>query len=154
IAQAFGRHAPDWTVNSAVHSAAYTDYPIDQPWRQPVLRQLWEAADVAHLHNRFSTARLFEKHVGAKPTLIHYHGTVFRSDPWHLLREQRQRRAVGIVSTLDLWGIAPDDLTWLPAPYDLDMLMEIRRAQRPELQHGRRSGRDFRGDRQSIPQRP
>ncbi|MCA1570878.1 MAG: hypothetical protein LC798_11275, partial [Chloroflexi bacterium] len=41
IAQAFGRHAPDWTVNSAVHSAAYTDYPIDQPWRQPVLRQLW-----------------------------------------------------------------------------------------------------------------
>src|SRR6185369_16504535 len=43
-----------------------------------------------------------------------------------MLAEQRRRRAIGLAATLDLYLMAPDDLTWAPALYDLDWLASLR----------------------------
>lgn len=94
----------------------------------------WPNADVVHLHNDLrSVDRL--RHVirnwsARKPTLVHYHGSAFRTRPDHYL-EQLQKRpdVVPIASTPDLVSIAPEILTWVPAPYDPDVLQSYRAAQ-------------------------
>lgn len=124
MTDAFRRLAPDWTFHSIVNPQAFTyiQYPTDLPWSSA--REAWEAADVVHLHNDFRVARMLEK--VKKPSIIHYHGTLFRTDPLPRLKEQRKRGAIGIVSTLDLHLVAPDDTEWLPAPYNLEWLRSFR----------------------------
>lgn len=127
MAQAFARHAPSWSFRSVARSGNYIAYPVDVPWEG--VRQvegLWRDADVVHLHNTFRTAQMFERRAGDKPSVIHHHGTQFRERRKQLLYETSQRHAVGIVSTLDLYLIAPDELEWLPAPYDVDWLLSLR----------------------------
>lgn len=123
LKQAFDRHAPDWSFHSVARSQTYLDYPTDRPWDDA--RELWDAADVVHLHNNFRTAAILEQ--GRKPAVIHHHGTYFRDNRVALLRESRRRGAIGIASTLDLYLLAPDQLEWLPAPYDIDWLAGLRR---------------------------
>ena len=81
---------------------------------------------MVHLHNTFQTAKIMEPRGGKKPAVIHYHGSAFRANPQGILAEQKQRGAIGLVSTLDLFLIAPDELEWLPSPYDLDWLASLR----------------------------
>lgn len=113
----------DWNFRYATSrdAFAYREYPQDLLYRPRALRELWDEADVVHLHNDFGVADEF---VHDKPAIIHYHGTAFRADPFSRLRQQRIRGVQGIVSTLDLWLLAPDELEWLPAPYDLAWLAE------------------------------
>jgi hypothetical protein len=82
---------------------------------------------VIHARNDFRTVRMLERKQGEKPAVVHYHGTLFRTQPFTRLKEQRRRLAIGMVSTLDLWLIAPDQLEWLPSPYDLDWLASLKR---------------------------
>lgn len=124
--QGFDRHAPGWSFHSVARTDTYIAYPIDEPWNGRRVADLWAGADVVHLHNNFRTAEILEQRRGDKPSVLHHHGTMFRSNPSPLLREQRRRGTVGIVSTLDLYLIAPDDLEWLPAPYDIDWLASLR----------------------------
>ncbi len=124
--QGFDRYAPDWTFHSAARTGTYIAYPTDVTWDNRVTAGLWEQADVVHLHNNFRTAEIFERRRGDKPAVIHHHGTMFREGRAALLQETRRRGALGIVSTLDLYLIAPDDLEWLPAPYDVDWLASLR----------------------------
>ena len=126
MAQGFARHAPDWSYRSIARSPNYIAYPIDLPWDNRVVQQLWSDADVVHLHNNFRTAEIVEQRRGDKPAVIHHHGTMFRSNPSPLLAETRRRGARGIVSTLDLYLVAPDELEWLPAPYDIEWLAKFR----------------------------
>jgi hypothetical protein len=63
----------------------------------------------------------------AKPAVIQHHGTYFRDNHKRLIREQRSRKAIGLASTLDLWAMYPDDLEWLPAPYDGEWLRSFRK---------------------------
>lgn len=123
LKQAFDRHAPDWSFHSVVMSQTYLDYPIDRPWGDA--RDLWDLADIVHLHNNFRTAEILE--TGRKPSVIHHHGTFFRQNVRTLLRQSRKRHAVGIASTLDLYLVAPDELEWVPAPYDVEWLANLRR---------------------------
>jgi len=117
---------PDVTFDSmyAPNAFMYIDYPESRPWDRKVAKELWTAADVVHLHNGFRAARLFDRY-GEKPLLVQYHGSKYRANPWRLLDEQRQRGATAIVSTLDLWLIAPEDTEWLPSPYDLAWLKSL-----------------------------
>lgn len=124
IHQAFQRHS-DWEVRSVVQSATYMAYPTDLPYRKQLVEELYQASDVIHVRNRFDTYDQLAAKFGAKPVVIHYHGSLFRGDPHRFLRQQRERNAIGIVSTLDLWLIAPDELEWLPAPYDVDWLQTL-----------------------------
>lgn len=123
--QGFDRHASDWSYHAVARNDTYIAYPIDLPW-DGRLAGLWEAADVVHLHNNFRTAEMLERRKGDKPAVIHHHGTMFRHDRTNLLAQSRRRGALGIVSTLDLYLIAPDELEWLPAPYDVDWLATLR----------------------------
>lgn len=126
IKRAFDRHAPEWTYRACFDPKTfeYLGYPTDLPWRDA--KDAWAAADLVHLRNDFRTARMFERRRGEKPAVVHYHGTLFRTDPFARLAEQRRRGAIGLVSTLDLWLIAPDETEWVPAPYDLEWLTSLR----------------------------
>lgn len=121
IVEGFRRHT-DWEVRSMAQVASFMAYPTDLPYRKRHLEELYQRCDVIHVRNRFDTYDDLAAKYGPKPVVIHYHGTLFRGDPNRFLRQQRERKAVGIVSTLDLWLLAPDELEWLPAPYNVDWL--------------------------------
>lgn len=123
-AAAFRRYAPDVTYDSVARTTTF--YPIDRQFVPREVRStLWPAADVVHVHNGLSAARRFRSG-GRKPVVVHYHGTAYRTGPARRLEEQRAYGAIGIVSTLDLWCIAPDRTEWVPAPYDLEYLRSLR----------------------------
>jgi hypothetical protein len=128
ISQAFSSEE-GWTFRSACNSSSvlpYLAYPEDVPWDWSQIQELYLASDVFHARNDWST---YERLAGSRhplPRLIHYHGTRFRVLNAKLLREQGQHQ--GLVSTLDLWLIAPGRLEWLPSPYDLDALAGLRNA--------------------------
>ena len=122
IAQAFSAEE-GWTFRSACNSASvlpYLDYPEDVPWNWSTIQSLFLESDVFHARNDWST---FDRLSGRYtiPSLIHYHGTNFRTMNALRLREQKAHNALGLVSTLDLYLIQPDMLEWLPSPYDLEM---------------------------------
>jgi hypothetical protein len=125
IAEAFVDER-DWNVRSMAHSNAYMAYPVDLPYRRRSLEEQYQAADVIHVRNHFGDYDRLAKKYGAKPVVIHYHGSRFRANPNRHIVEQRKRGAIGVVSTLDLFLLAPDDLQWLPAPYDVDQLQRLR----------------------------
>jgi hypothetical protein len=123
-AQAFVR-LTDWSYRSTCRTTNYLAYPRDLPWDNAL--EAWRAADVVHVRDGFQAELL----LGAprRPTVIHQHGTQFRRKGPKLLREQRRRRAIGLAATLDLYLMAPDDLVWAPALYDLAWLRSLRRRQ-------------------------
>lgn len=121
IVQGFRKHT-DWEVHSMAKVTSFMAYPEDLPYRRKLLEQLYQECDVIHVRNRFDDYDHLSAKFGPKPVVIHYHGSLFRGNPHHFLRQQRERKAVGIVSTLDLFLLAPEELEWLPAPYDVDWL--------------------------------
>ncbi len=123
---AFHKHGAAWTLRSMVKERQYMAYAVDLPYRRPSLDEQYQACDVIHVRNHFTDYDMLAAKFGLKPVVIHYHGTKFRSNPQHYLRQQRERGAIGIVSTLDLYLLAPDHLEWLPAPYDVDALGAMR----------------------------
>ena len=125
IAQGFHRHS-DWAFNAMVRSQNYIAYPVDTHWTPRAIRELVPAADVLHLHNGFATMRFLTRYARPEQGLVtHHHGTAFRANPEQYLREARGYGALSMVSTMDLWALAPE-AEWLPAPYDLDWLAGIR----------------------------
>lgn len=129
--EAFERHAPDWGFRAMTQPGAgdYIAYPHDLKWSNKTVKEMWPDIDVLHVHNNFHTLHWMERRwpaMARKPTVIHHHGTDFRQNRDTRLDEQRQRRAVGITSTLDLYLLAPDELEWVPAPYDVDWLASLR----------------------------
>ena len=128
IVEAFRKHSPDWDVRSMAKTAQYMGYPVDLPYRKRVMDELYPLCDVIHVRNHFHDYDRLAAKLGPKPVLIHYHGSRFRADPENHLVQQRARNAVGVVSTLDLWLIAPEELEWLPSPFDIDALTSMRGA--------------------------
>lgn len=119
---AFDRHSV-WSYRWTIRRPGRYGYPTDLPWEQA--RVEWRRADVVHLALGFEAEALLR--APRRPTVVHHHGTAFRLNRDRLLREQRERKARGLVSTLDLWLAAPSDLEWSPTPYDLDWLASLRR---------------------------
>lgn len=114
IKRAFDRHS-DWIYRQACRTVNYIGYPRDTTTN----RTKPETFDVLHANNAFKTLPVM-------PSVIHYHGTQFRRQPDFFLPEQKRRKAVGLVSTLDLWLMDPPNLEWLPAPYDIEWLQTFR----------------------------
>jgi hypothetical protein len=119
---AFRRHRPDWTYNLCVATRNYTMTPVDRPMSEAL--DLWRKADVIHHRNSFDQ----QAKLGApdRPSVIHHHGSHYRALHESLVAEAARRRALAIVSTLDLQLIHPDDTEWLPTPYDLEWLAGFR----------------------------
>lgn len=125
ISEAFRKHA-GWVVRSMAKIPTYLAYPVDLPFRWKHLEELYQSCDVFHARNDFRIYDQLASKFGPKPVVIHYHGTSFRGDANRRIAEQRKRGAIGLVSTLDLYLLAPDDLEWMPAPYDVDWLAAMR----------------------------
>ena len=124
IVEAFRRFT-DWEVRSMVKSAQYMAYPKDLPFRSKSAEEMYQWADVIHVRNHFDDYDRLSAKFGPKPVVYHAHGTKFRGNPNHYLRQARERRAQVMVSTLDLWLLAGPDAVWLPAPYDVDWLASM-----------------------------
>lgn len=120
-AAAFRKLAPDVEYRFTARQTNWLDYPPDLPWSEA--REAWIAADVVHVRDGFHAQAMLD--APDRPTVIHHHGTQFRLHAAELLREQVRRRAIGLAATLDLWLMAPDDLEWAPALYDLNRLSSL-----------------------------
>lgn len=121
--RAFDQHS---TVpfRSLIRSSNYIRYPMDAAWSR--MRELVAEADVLHLHNSFRTLSLLPGRGRGKGLVLYNHGSMFRRNPEPILHEARQRRAVMLASCLDIWSLAPDEMQWIPAAYDIDWLQRIR----------------------------
>ncbi len=121
----------DLIIRSA-HRIPYNEFqfPADLEWNkktEPLIRDFIREADIVHLNNSFRAMQ----HFGIrKPTLLHHHGTLFRSNPAAMLSLAKAKRAGQAVSTVDLLKPAPDVLRWLPSAYDIDELQRIARKNR------------------------
>lgn len=105
----------DWSYRSTRRKELF-GYPGDLPYDQ---RGHWLAkANVIHQRQMFVTDG---------PAVIQHHGTYFRQHHARLMAEQRSRGHIGLAATLDLWLMYPDELEWLPAPYNLDWLASFRK---------------------------
>jgi hypothetical protein len=116
-----------------ISASNYIGYPADLPWDIRLLQDWWVHSDVIHLSHEFYRLRKIERlRLPTRPKVIHYHGTGYRERADDLIRHQRAHRAIGLVATLDLWLLNPDETEWLPCPYRLDALPKpVERARRP-----------------------
>jgi hypothetical protein len=123
--EAFERLTPH-SMTCMRASDTYMDYPQDLPWSWPRAQDLYDAADVVHLHNHLAPlARL--DHGEGKRILLQQHGTIFRTGHVEIAKAARDLGIPIVVSTLDLLPLEPD-LQWLPAPHDIKALAAIRKA--------------------------
>ena len=131
IKRAFDKVDPSWSVRFVRRADNFIHYPPDIHWAagdtrtERVVKRLFEEADVVHVMEKWGTIEDmpgFED----KPKVIHHHGTHFRQNPNASLVAARERNAIQLAATIDLYLTAPDDLELLPAPYDLDWLAGIR----------------------------
>lgn len=125
LTQAFERHGAGWTFRSMVKMVSYLAYPVDLPFRRKHLEELYQACDVFHARLDFGLYDQLAAKYGSKPVILHAHGTKYRADPNRYVRDAKERGAIIVCSTLDLWLLAPDDSVWLAAPYDVDWLASM-----------------------------
>jgi len=140
LMEAFRDHSPDITVRSAASSGNFMEYPSDLSWRRAELIETYLTADLIHVRNSFGGLHRLERNrrrqperEGPRGLLIQYHGSRFRGMPEPFLVEQRHRGALGVASTLDLVELAPDEVRWLPAPYEESFLQGFRSPQEGPL---------------------
>lgn len=128
IAQAFARHAPDWTldaVNASRSPLGFEEqYPIPIRDRQALIARLYAEADVVHLRNNLSGWDTYDRG-RCLPTILHHHGSQFRKAPLSLAKECERNGIRQVAATLDLTLLAPN-VDWVPSPYDVDELSRLR----------------------------
>jgi hypothetical protein len=117
MASAFDQHGPDgWEYRAVRGAPSYLQFPAHDEWHWPSIVRWWDEADVVHVHDHIPT-------VGQpRPIVVTFHGTGFRETPTDHLRLAAAANARPLVSTLDLYLLAPDDVTWCPQVDDLDAL--------------------------------
>ena len=129
IARAF-RNEPEWRVRSFCTKRNYIAYAEPEPWDTKTVREAWREADVVHLHHGFLSADRIVRggFLGGgmrhKPYLLEFHGTGFRENVRAYLNELTDRKAFGVVSTLDLH--VASGLAWLPSPVDVEAMSEMK----------------------------
>lgn len=131
MADAFNALRPDWRYEAVRGAPSYLAYPEHTTWQWGNILDAWANADVVHLHDGFHNIP-----VSRRGLVVTYHGTGFREQPDSLLRAQALHRAVGLVSTLDLWLLRPDDVTWNPIGVDIDHLATYRKPHTGPLRIG------------------
>ena len=117
-ASALNRHQPEWEVTAYAGAPSYLQFPQHTPWQWGRIEAEWEAGEVRHSHDHRARVGRREANV------ITFHGTGFRENPSGALTHAGDARV--LVSTLDLWLQAPDDVLWMPQMDDLDWLATFR----------------------------
>jgi hypothetical protein len=78
-------------------------------------------ADIIHFNNS-TIAALKLGLPRDKPTILHHHGSLFRTQTKRLMQEAKNFRSTQCVSTVDLMHPAPHLLHWAPTAYDINWL--------------------------------
>lgn len=120
-------HFPDDEYISVTSTKTF--YQIRNKLNLPTLTQVqWPWADLVHLNNDLRYIERFKKlRLKRKAVVIHHHGTMFRTRPDYHLQALREYRAKAIMSTVDLWAMAPEETTWMPQTYRRAELARYRR---------------------------
>ena len=122
-----------WDVHSLVGLDNYISYPRDLEWTPANIADYWDRADVVHIHHNYRSADIVirmrpdGRRLQHKPYVIEYHGSSFRDEPERHLRDFRRRGKVALVSTLDLYLLAPDEVEWLPQLQNVKRLSKMRK---------------------------
>ena len=126
LQEAWPKHHPDDEYLSLTSTKTF--YPIKHRLNVPqMLKVHIPNAEVLHLNNDLRYLQRFRTlDHSKKAKVIHHHGTMFRTRPDYHLAALKEYGAVGIASTVDLWAIAPDQLTWQPQSYELEELQSYR----------------------------
>jgi hypothetical protein len=133
--RAFTRYSKTWQMDALATTGhrfgypAHTEPPIGRRSIRELMERLWDQADVVHVHRNLLWFADFDRKM-RKPIVLNHHGSAFRAAPEEALRLTRHIGAVSVASTIDLLNYSPD-LSWLPAPMDIDAKQRIRRAERP-----------------------
>ena len=104
-------------------SETYIEYPTDLLYDARTCADLARDADVLHLMNTLSLLR--RQRCGTRAVVLHHHGTRFRNGHAACAAEARRFGAIQLASTLDLAILEPD-VSWLPSPYDLEVMATFR----------------------------
>jgi hypothetical protein len=126
LSQAFKRLSDRVLFRSAVKRLNYIQYPRDLPWH--LAPSVWHKSPVIHVHNTVALWRAFG---GRKPYVLHHHGTHYRENAELLNKRVRDTGGTAVVATLDLLDYG-DDLTWVPAAYNLAWLRSFRSTWPPD----------------------
>lgn len=130
MATAFNNLRPDWDYRAVRGAPSYLQFPAHTEWDWPSILNYWNTADVVHVHDHLPK-------VGRpRPTVVTFHGTGFREDPAGHLSLAQAAKALPLVSTLDLWLLAPDDVEWGPQIDDVEQLATYRIPQEGPLRIG------------------
>lgn len=122
FSEAFRKHGDGTELRSMVKDRTHHAYPLDLPYRAASLEEQYQAADVIHVRNHFTDYDRLVAKFGPKPCVIHFHGSKLRGNPDYWIREVVRRGAIALVSTIDLYLLAPDVFVWQPSAYDVDAL--------------------------------
>lgn len=127
MASAFDQHGPaGWEYRAVRGAPSYLQFPAHDEWNWDDIVRWWNTADVVHVHDHIPT-------VGRRrPMVVTFHGTGFREAPAAHLMMAAAAGARPLVSTLDLFLLAPDDVTWCPQIDDLDALAAHRTPPHPD----------------------
>lgn len=129
IKVAFDKHSDKYRLRQVRGTNNYIDYPVDITWmgNNVIVNELYDKADLVHISEYpwalSGTPRIWNP--VRKPTVIHQHGTPFRSNPKKFLDIAAQEGYTQIVSTVDL--LVDESLIWVPNPVDIDHMQSIRR---------------------------
>lgn len=131
MASAFDQQGPEgWEYRAVRGAPSYLQFPAHDEWHWPSILRWWDEADVVHVHDHIPRPGL------PRPTVVTFHGTGFRESPAGHLHLAKMSMARPLVSTLDLWLLAPDETTWCPQMDDLDALAALRVPQEGPLRIG------------------
>lgn len=122
MAMAFDAHGPaGWEYRAVRGAPSYLQFPAHDAWDWPSIVSWWAEADIRHTHDHAPDVD------GIRTAdVITFHGTGFREDPAGHVAIAEAIGARALVSTLDLWLLAPDQTTWCPQIDDLDWLASFR----------------------------
>lgn len=122
-ATALNKLEPGWRVAAYRGAPSYLQFPEHTAWDWSSIERDWIRADIRHSHDHLAMVQ------GVPANVVTFHGTGFRENPVGLLEHAQGARV--LVSTLDLWLLAPDDVEWMPQIDDLDALAAHRAPQDP-----------------------
>ena len=131
LKKAFDKYSDRYQLRQVRGTDNYIHYPVDIAWmgNNTFVNRLYDEADLIHISeypwalDGGSAPKIWNK--VPKPTVVHQHGTPFRSDPRRFSDLARRDGFTQIVSTIDLTLLDPD-VEWLPNPVDIDMMQRIR----------------------------
>jgi glycosyltransferase involved in cell wall biosynthesis len=92
------------------------------------IKQYWATADVIHVHNKYVYAKGWSRPNPKAGWVMHQHGRMPTKVRPARFREDKNRRAVRVVSTINLLPYVNDNVKrWFPTPVDLPYMTTVRK---------------------------